>query len=115
MNKIPFYILYKDFNDGKMKPYNVMTSLYGCIFTSKNTISKRWKNMYNITDFNSFRKFVNNHFRYCYWSKCEWEFIAQDWPSGSNGRDVKVDGYQQLEPNITLISELVWEQIKNKI
>ena len=115
MKKFSFHILYKDFGSGKMKSYDVMPSLYGSILTSKNTISKRWKDIYNITDFNSFRNFVNIHFRYCYWAKCEWEFIAQDWPPGRDGVDIKVDGYQQLEPNITLISELVWEQIKDKI
>lgn len=124
MNKrISFYVLYKDFNNGQMTPYDVMPSLYGSIFNSNGSLSK--KNFYicddktfkrrNIKDKKDLKKFVNSHFMYHYWSKCEWEYIASDWPPKKDNREVKIDVYQQLKPNIDLIVDIIWEQIKNKL
>lgn len=123
MNKrISFYVLYKDFNTGSMKKYDVMNSLYNTIFNSNGSLSK--KNFYiygndfkrkEIKTRDDLRKFIDFHFRYLYSFKCEWEFIALDWPNSDNGRAVKIDVYQQLEPNIDLITDIVFEQIKNKI
>lgn len=121
--RTPFYVLYKDFNTGKMESYNVMDSLYGSIFNANGTLSKKnfhiWDNKTyerkEIKTKHDLKSFILAHFIYCYHSKCEWEFIAQDWPNTDNGRDVKVDVFQQLKPNIDLIVDIVWEQIKNKI
>lgn len=122
MKKFKFNILYKDFNTGKMEEYDVMSSLYGSIFTSNGKISKKNFHIYDkdfarkeIKTRNDLKEFIDSHFKYCYAHKCEWEFIAQDWPNTENGRDVKVDGYQQLKPNIDLITDILWEQIKEKI
>lgn len=123
MKKISYKVLYKDFNTGKMEEYDVMPSLYGSIFTSKGTLSKKSFHIYDDKTFKrkevenkqDLKKFIDSHFRYCYAHKCEWEFIASDWPNTDNGRDVKVDVYQQLKPNINLITDIVWEQVKDKL
>lgn len=115
MKKFSFYILQKDWNTGKMEPYDVMLSLYGTIFTSKNTIKKEWLDNWKIKDKKSLKSFIRGHFRYLYGGKCEWEFIARDWPCGNEEKDVKVDGYMQLEPNLDLIVNLLWKQIKDKL
>lgn len=115
MKKFSYYILIKDFNTGKIEPYNVMPSLYGSIFTSNGRVSKRWLDMYKVKDKESFRKFVDSHFRYCYWAKCEFEFIASDWPPTKMERDVKIDGYQQLKPNIDFIVDALWKEFGEKI
>lgn len=115
MKKISFYILQKNFNTGEMEPYNVMTSLYGTICTSKYGIKKNWIEQWKIKDKKSFRNFVRNHFHWLYAGQCEWEFISRDWPTENPEKDVKVNGFDQLEPNIDLITDLLWEQIKDKI
>ncbi|MDE5888577.1 MAG: hypothetical protein K2H20_01010 [Bacilli bacterium] len=122
-NRISFYILYKDFNNGEMTHYDVMPTLYNTIFNSDNTISKQRFKIYSkilkdykpIETIEELKKFITNHFRYHYWSKCEWEFIASDWPPGKDERRKKIDGFQQLEPNIDLITEIIWKQIFKKI
>lgn len=123
MKKIKFNVLYKDFNTGKMEPYDVMESLYGTMFNSNGTLSKKRFHIHDKKTFerkeiktrNDLKEFINSHFMYLYSYKCEWEFIAQDWPNTDNGKDVKVDVYQQLKPNIDLITDIVWEQVKDKI
>lgn len=115
MKKFSFYILQKDFNTGKMIPYNVMTSLYGTILTGKNTLKKDWLENWKVKDKKSLRNFVRGHFHWLYAGQCEWEFITRDWPTENPEKDLKVCGFDQLEPNIDLIVDLLWEQLKDKI
>ena len=124
MKRIKFYVLYKEYNNGEMVSYDVMPSLYNSILNSNGTISKRSFRIYDdkkneykqVSTKNELRKFIRNHFLYHYWGKCEWEFIASDWPpTNRSNRDKKVDVYNQLEPNINLITDIVWEQIKDKL
>ena len=121
-DRISFYVLYKDFNTGDMIPYDVMKGLYNHIFNENGTFRKKEFHIFDenfkyksITNKEDLKKFINNHFRYYYWSKCEWEFIVSDWPPTQKNRDKKVDIYDFLKPNIDLITNIVWEQIKDKI
>lgn len=121
--RIPFYVIYKETNTGKMEYYDVMGSLYGSIFNSNGSISKTKFHIWDdktyerkeIKTKKDLKKFIDSHFMYCYRYKCEWEFIALDWPTCKEDREVKVDVYHQLKPNIDLITDIVWEQIKDKI
>ena len=115
MKRFSFYILQKNWSDGKMDPYDVMKSLYNVIFTSKNTLKKDWIKNWKVKDKKTFRNFVRGHFHWLYAGQCEWEFISRDWPTLDEEKDVKVSGFDQLEPNIDLIVDLVWEQLKDKI
>lgn len=115
MKRFSFYVFYKDFNTKCVNYYDVMSSLYGSILTSKNKISKKWKEIYNVKTKNDLKMYIDGHFKYCYWSKCEWEFIVRDWPNTDEKNDVKIDVYDQLKPNIDLITDLIWEQIKDKL
>lgn len=113
----------KDFTSGKLEYHDVMPSLYGTIFTTKGKLSKKefyiWDskthNRKEVKDKKDLKKFIDSYFRYLYWGKCEWEFIVQDWPPVKDDRDIKVSVYEQLQPNIDLIVDIVWEQIKDKI
>lgn len=121
--RFSFYVMMKDFNTGKIEYYDVMPSLYGSIFNQNGTLSKSKFYVYGkdykmkpITTKSELKIFVDSHFRYCYWAKCEWEFIVRDWPSRKEKeRDVKVDVYEQLKPNIDLIVDMLWNQIKEKL
>lgn len=62
--------------------------------------------------------YVSSNLMYRFWAKCEWEFVAIDWPHldmVKDSRPVKIDVYDQLKPNIDLIVDLVWNYIEPKI
>lgn len=125
-----FFVLYKDFNDGQIHKYDVLDSVFERILTPKGEISrKKFIHIYKI----------NNEYKYSlistkeelqeliegvlmnrYWSRCEWEFIAVDWPYKDDGliesaRPVKVDAYDFLKPNLPVITDLVWNYLEPKI
>lgn len=125
-NKRPqFFAVYKDFNDGKMKPYDVLYPVFNDMFTAKGEISKKHffilDNKWNRVDVRTKEqcaKFVEQELRYYFWSKCEWEFVAIDWPHRDtidNSRPVKIDVYDQLEPNLPVIADMVWNYIEPKV
>lgn len=119
-----FFAMYKDFNDGEIKSYDVLGVIFNNILTSKggikkdfHTYDKNW-NRIPVRTKEHLQKFIEDTFRYCYWAKCEWEFIAIDWPyrdTINESRPVKIDVFDQLEPNIPVITDLVWNYIEPKI
>lgn len=118
--RTPFYVLTKEFNTGRVEPYDVLTPLFNEIFNEKGKISKKNFKIYDdhfkeqeIKTKDDLKKFIDSHFMYRYWAKCEWEFIMRDWPPGDNGRDRKIDVYEQLKMNIDLITDIVWYYVKD--
>lgn len=125
-NKRPqFFAICKNFNDGKIEKYDVLNTLFNEILTSNNKIRKDFCVYDNktykpipITTKEQCKEFVTRSLRYHFWAKCEWEFIAIDWPHRptiEESRPVKVDVFSQLEPNIPIIIDIVWDYIKDKI
>lgn len=120
-----FFALYKDFNDGKMKPYEVLGVVLDGILTSKGTIKNKnfcvYDNKWNripVRTKKQLQEFITDKFRYHFWAKCEWEFVAIDWPHRDTideSRPVKIDVYDQLEPNIPFITDVLWEYLVPKI
>ena len=120
-----FYALYKDFNDGEMKPYEVLSVVFNTILTKKDTIKK--KSFYIFTDAwhqvpvrtkEQCAKFVRDILMYHFWSNATWEYVAIDWPYRATidaSRPVKIDVFDQLEPNLPLITDLVWNYVEPKI
>ena len=64
------------------------------------------------------------------WAKCEWEFIAIDWPyretviperDGDNDDIIsinhpkKVDVFSIIEPNLDLITDILWNALESEI
>ena len=119
-----FFAMYKDSNTGEVEPYDVLGVVFDSILTSKGTfrkefyiLDKRW-NRIPVRTKEQLQKFIENTFRYYFWAKCEWEFIAIDWPyrdTIEKSRPVKIDVFDQLEPNIPVITDLVWNYIEPKI
>ena len=120
-----FFVIYKDFNDGKMKPYDVLGVIFDCILNSKGAIKNKEFHIYDkdwhrvsVRTKEQLQKFIESEFRYHFWAKSEWEFVAIDWPYGdtiNESRPVKIDVFDQLEPNIPVITDLVWNYIEPKI
>ena len=120
-----FFALYKNFNNGKIEPYEVLGTIFGSILTSKGAINdkkfyiwnKKWEKV-PVRTKNQLQEFIDNQFRYYFWAKCEWEYIALDWPyrdTIDESRPVKIDVYDQLKPNLPVITDIVWNYIEPKI
>lgn len=120
-----FFAMYKDFNDGKMKLTDVLHVVLDPILNSKGGIKnkefyiydKNW-NRVPVRTKEQLEEFIVDKFRYHFWAKCEWEFIAIDWPyrdTIDKSRPVKIDVFDQLEPNIPVITDLVWNYIEPKL
>ena len=135
--KIPsFYAPYKRF-DGKMCQVDVVPYLLSGMLNSKGGISKKQFRIYedngeiiNVTNRDQFGKFIRTNAMYYFWAKCEWEFIAIDWPYReavnpqrdrendnliSINHPYKIDVYEIIEPNLDLITDILWDALKEKI
>lgn len=120
-----FFALYKDFNSGKIEKYDVLNVIFNTIFTEKGTFNTRSFHYFDkkcnvlpVRTKEQLEEFIKLELRYHFWGKCEWEFIAIDWPNRDTieeSRPVKIDVYEQLEPNISVITDLVWNYIEPKL
>lgn len=123
--KPKFYALYKNFNTGNVEHFDVLEGLFHTILTEKGSISKKnffiFDKSYKripVSTKEQLEGFVKSYFMYHYWSKCEWEFIVIDWPYRDTidlSRPHKIDVYEQIKPNLSVIVDLVWNYIEPKI
>ena len=120
-----FYAMHKDFNDGEMKPYNVLSAVFEDILTPKDRLVSKY---FYIVDRNYKKvkirtkeqcaEYVKDKLMYHFWGNASWEFIAIDWPyrkTIDESRPVKIDVYEQIEPNLSLIVDLVWNYLEPKV
>ena len=134
-NKLSFFVMEKDFNTGEVKPFDVMPTLYAEMYNKSGKLSKNFYsfdrdfNRVKITTKDALYAYIKRVFMYHFWSKCEWEFIVIDWPyrptkdgiklQGEDAiiqnRPNKMDVYKQIEPNLPLITDLVWNEVKDLI
>ena len=120
-----FFAIYKDFNSGKIEKYDVLNVIFNTIFTERGTFNTRSFHYFDkkcnvlpVRTKEQLEEFIKLELRYHFWGKCEWEFIAIDWPNRDTideSRPVKIDVYEQLEPNISVITDLVWNYIEPKL
>lgn len=123
--KPKFYAIYKDFNSGNLKKIEVLDGLFNEILTKRGSLSKHFcvfdKKTYKsipVKEKKQLEEFIDSYFMYMYWSRCEWEFIAIDWPNRDTidaSRPEKIDVYEQLKPNLPVIVNLVWNYVEPKI
>ena len=120
-----FYAMHKDFNDGEMKPYNVLSAVFEDILTPNDRLVSKY---FYIVDRNYKKvkirtkeqcaEYVKDKLMYHFWGNATWEFIAIDWPyrkTIDESRPVKIDVYEQIEPNLSLIVDLVWNYLEPKV
>lgn len=123
--KPKFFAFCKDFNDGKIRNFDVLEPLFCRIFNSSGSINRKEFRTFGkglsfdpVETKEQLKDFIDSHFRYHYWAKCEWEFLAVDWPNRDaveDSRPVKIDVYEQLKPNLDMITDIVWNYIEPKV
>ena len=99
---IPFNVINYEFNSKKFEAYDVMPYLVDCYKKVK-----RKKECPKT--FEEFKEFVKLNSQYRFWSRCEYEIVLSDWPSGKDQR--KIDVYEQIMMNIDLVTELLMKSV----
>ena len=109
MTKPKFYAFYKDFNNKKITKIDVLSAIW-----DEPLMYYDFKGTHKISTKEECKKFLENELRYHFWGKCEWEVIVCDWPCGEtvdSSNPVKIDVWDQIKPNIDIITDLVWDYL----
>lgn len=101
---IQYYVINWDVNTDKLEYYDIMPYLYSEFKKSK--MKKK-----DLT-LRSLEEFIKKVSMYMYWSRCEYEVIVTNFPSGKNSH--KLDIYQQIEMNLSNIAKLMYDDLMSK-
>ena len=124
MEKTKFNVLTWDFNRDKLEHYDVLPYFRGVYNDRKKKMKGKriqkilaenpdMKKYYAVPEtLEEMKEFVINEGRYMFWARCEWEMICHGWPVQKN--DYKIDVYEQIEMNIDVIVEILWNEFKPK-
>lgn len=99
---IPFNVINYEFNSKKFEPYDVMPYLIDCYKKVK-------RRKCCPKTFDEFKAFVKSESQYQFWSRCEYEIILSDWPSGNEQK--KIDVYEQIMMNLDLVTDLLMKNV----
>lgn len=103
MTNLKWYVLNYDFNDRKVKPYNVLGNWDDKIRKARKKMKTRAE----------LKEWLNKEFMYYYWSKSECETIMGGFFETPDEME-KVDIYTQLKPNLDVITDYVITTLKFK-
>ena len=59
-----------------------------------------------------FKQFIEDESHYQFWARCEYEMIVHGWPVRKN--DYKLDIHEQIEMNIDIIAEILFNEYNNE-
>jgi len=105
---IQFNVLWWDVNRKDIVPYDVLPYF-------RNKYKELKKKERPVTE-EQWHEFVKHKGMYRFWGQCQYEFLVSEWPTPVNpekDKRVKVDIWQQIEPNIDLIVKLLMEEYQN--
>ena len=102
MNK--FNVLRWDINAKALTAYDVLPYFRDCYMDTKKkdrpVSEEQWK------------KFVERHGMYMFWSRCEYEIIVTSWPKGD--KEVKIDVWQQIKSNLDVVVKILMDEYGKK-
>ena len=98
-----FYVLRWDFNSDKLVHYDILPYFREAI--------KNEKKLYKFDTLADMKTFVEKESRWMFWSRCEWEMICHGWPVREN--DYKLDVHEQIMMNIDIITEILFNELKD--
>lgn len=123
MEKPHFYAFYKDPNTGKVTSVDVLDYVFRSILTKEGKFDRKkftvfdrsWKRV-PVKSKDELKRLVELELRDMFWCRCEWEVVVCDWPYRDDGliksaRPYKIDVYDQIEPNLPVIVDLVWNYV----
>ena len=93
-----FNVLIWNYNKKQFEAYDIMPYLM-----SEYTKLLQ-KSSLDVSVFLICKQFVQQRLQYRYWARCEYEFIASDWPAQRYSH--KIDIYEQCLMNLDLITEV---------
>lgn len=105
---LEYYVFRRDFNRNRLEQTNIFS--YVTPEKIRNGINER-----QIKTKSEFKEFLKSQFMYYFWAKCEHEVVINSFPYledervGDNG--IKIDIWQQIEPNLDLIVDYVIEKL----
>lgn len=103
---LEWYCLIYNWNSRKLEPINILNDRLKENIIK--TIKSKSKNKYlSITNLRELEIFLDREFRYYYSARREAEFVVGDLNSRDTSQLIKVDVYQQIEPNLKVITEYV--------
>lgn len=88
-------VYYWNFNNKKLTSYNILTD--NLILEIEQKIENK-----DICNRQELKEFLDNKFKYDYWSRAEWEIIVGDLYDHACQ---KVDVYEQIRPNLDTITD----------
>lgn len=98
--EIKYYAMYYDFNAKEMNNTNVLHE--GTLKRLQEMVKKG-----KIKDRMGFKECLRGEFMYRYWGKREWEISVGDLYEKDLNKYEKVDVYNQLEPNMDVITDYI--------
>lgn len=57
------------------------------------------------------KNYLDTQFRYYFQYKCEHEIIVNSWPYKDHETETKIDVYEQIKPNLDVITDYVCEEL----
>lgn len=100
--ELKWYVLRHDFNKDTIENYNIFINAN--LWNERIGIPKLLK---NYQSFDNFKKELESLFKYCYWSKCEYEILTSG--LAKNSEVYKIDVWRQIQPNLDLIARYIIE------
>lgn len=104
-NKLHWFAYKSDFNRGIIESWDVFNNS-----RLKEDIVNEFK---KASTFEEFQDKLESEIMYNYWSKCEYEIILGFWPPRNDGKEEKIDVYDQIMLNFDQFSEYVWNTLLN--
>ena len=104
-SRVVWNVIYGDFNARRIRTYNVFDH-YGFVVSCQKNAKKNKDNK------EAFAEDLKRDLMYYFWSKCEWEVIVSQWPPKDDGRDAKIDVYDQIKMNWDRFLDYTWEHRK---
>lgn len=98
-------VLYEDFNNKKIKTYNIFNNDF--IKELHNKFKKK-----EIKSLSELKNFIKKWAMYHYWSRCEWEICVGGLFSKYPDEFEKIDIYTQIEINLDRITDYVNIKLK---
>lgn len=112
-----YNVMLFDFNKKCVVAYDIMPYLISTWKEEKKRknkvfFGKNYDKTYMPKTFDDIKQWILHASQYQFWSRCEYEFIASNWPGQQH--EEKIDAYKQIEFNIDVLTNHFMKEIKRR-